>query len=171
MQKLNLKSIYKLCKSCRPSRKEYSKICVAIFWFFVNFYGFHKLQGKHTKGLRIFLWEDPWKVLDAHSYALGLHKTPHKEVRPCKAVLGHGGRRGRWNSGDLASGLGWGVAGEGLGVAQARFGSWFGVKRRQEACTTEIGSGSREDGCSGEPAAWPGQQVSTGAPVDPREAS
>jgi hypothetical protein len=36
---------------------------------------------------------------------------------------------------------------------------------------TEISGGGREGGCPGKPAAWPGQQVSTGAPVDPSEAA
>jgi hypothetical protein len=49
MQKMNLKSIYKLCKSCRPSRKEYNKICVAIFWFFCEFLRISQVAGKTHK--------------------------------------------------------------------------------------------------------------------------
>jgi hypothetical protein len=47
------------------------------------------------KGKETFLWEDPWKVLDAHSYALGLHKTPQKKVGPCNAARGAWGGAAR----------------------------------------------------------------------------
>jgi hypothetical protein len=35
--------------------------------------------------------------------------------------------------------------------------------------TADAGGGGRWRPCSGEPAAWPGQQASVGAPVGPRE--
>jgi hypothetical protein len=60
--------------------------------------------------------------LVAHSYALGLHKTPWKKLGPRNAVLGAWAAGFGGNLGDLAGGLGRRVAGEALGVA----GTWFG---------------------------------------------
>jgi hypothetical protein len=62
---------------------EHKKIAFVIFGFFCDFIRFSKLQLKHTKGVRFISRTDPWKVLGVHSYALGLHKTPQKEVGPC----------------------------------------------------------------------------------------
>jgi hypothetical protein len=54
MQKLKLKSIYMLCKNCRPSHTDHNKIGFAIFDFFVILYGFYKVRLKHTKGEESF---------------------------------------------------------------------------------------------------------------------
>jgi hypothetical protein len=72
----------------------------------VIFYGFYKLQLKHIKGVRFISRTDPWKELEVHRYTPALHKQPWKELQPCNVVLGPRGRRGRPDSGDLASGLG-----------------------------------------------------------------
>jgi hypothetical protein len=64
------------------------------------------VQLKHTKGGRIILLEDPWKVSNLHRSALGLHKTPWKFLGPCNVALEAQGRRGRPESGELTGGLG-----------------------------------------------------------------
>jgi hypothetical protein len=115
------------------------------------------------------LHKDPWKDFGAHSYALGLHKTPQKDVRPCNAVLG---ARGRWPRAipatSPASSVGkwlgriYGSRGLDLGAYLQRGGG-----RRARAVWS--GYGRRGSGCSGEDVAGPRQQMKAGSSTGPRE--
>jgi hypothetical protein len=56
---------------------------------------------QNTQRLKIHFARRPLDVLDAHSYAIGLHQTPWKELGPRNVVLGAMGRRSWWNSGEV----------------------------------------------------------------------
>jgi hypothetical protein len=59
MQKLQLKSIYKLCKSCRFCHQEYNKIGFAILVFFYDFLWFLQATGPRGKELKNLFGHQP----------------------------------------------------------------------------------------------------------------
>jgi hypothetical protein len=77
-----------LWESCSSGYTKHKKIEFAFFEFLHHFILNLQVAAITHKGGKIILHKDPWKDLGAHSYALGLHKTPQKVVRPCNAVLG-----------------------------------------------------------------------------------
>jgi hypothetical protein len=65
-------------ESCSSSYTGQNKIGFAIFGFFCDFIWILQIAGKtQRKGMNLFA-QGPWKDLGAHSYALGLHKTPQE---------------------------------------------------------------------------------------------
>jgi hypothetical protein len=118
MQKLQLKSIYKLFKRCRFCHQEYNKIGFTIFGFFCDFICIVQDTAKTHKRDRNFLRVGPRKDLKVHRNTLGLHKTPQQESRPRNVALGPWGRGGRPKSGDLAGVPGRGRVWEGYVVSQ-----------------------------------------------------
>jgi hypothetical protein len=83
-----------------------TKLSLLFLDFSTMFNRFYKFQLKHIKEERIYLLLAPWKFSKDHREVPGLHKTPRRYWNPYNATLGDWGRRGRWNSGDLAGGLG-----------------------------------------------------------------
>jgi hypothetical protein len=62
MQKLELKSIYILCKNCSSFNKEHNKIGSAIFGFFYDLIMNLQVTGHRGKNTRIYLLSRPWKI-------------------------------------------------------------------------------------------------------------
>jgi hypothetical protein len=100
------------------------------------------------------LHRGPGKAFQIHIHARGSRKTPCKERGRRNWVLGHGGRRFRPKSGELAAR----VAGEKGGETtrdspRLDLGAWLGEKRLPAGWTAAPGGGRRWSSCSGEPPA------------------
>jgi hypothetical protein len=69
-----------------------TKKLVFHFFIFLRFYNeFCKTRPKAIKDERIYLQVDPWKDLNLHRSALGLHKGPWKELGARNVVPGSAG--------------------------------------------------------------------------------
>jgi hypothetical protein len=123
-----------------------AKLGLQFLDFSTILYRIYKLQLKTLKGVRFISRTDPCKVLGVHSYALGLHKTPQKEVRPCNAALGSLGRRGSPDSGEAGGGDGRGSGWRGSRVHEGsicvltRGGERTGGRARRRPATAAAGS-------------------------------
>jgi hypothetical protein len=98
MQKLKLKSIYKLCKSCSSRHIEHKKIGFAIFGFFYDL--IQILQVTRAKGekLKNLLLRWPMELLNLHTNTLGSCKTdPRGKTLHTRALA----RRGKLADGKV----------------------------------------------------------------------
>jgi hypothetical protein len=141
MQKLKLKSIYKFRISCSSSHIEHSKIDFAIFGFFYDFTWILQDSDTTQRKRRIFFHNHPWKDLNFSTIPSVCAKAPGKCSGLAMWPPGLGGGAARGNPGDLAGGLGRGVAGEALGVAGDRFGCslWRKQCRRAGTAAATVG--------------------------------
>jgi hypothetical protein len=95
MQKLKLKSIYMLWKSCSSGYTEHNKLGFPIFGFFCDFIQFFQVAGKTHKRGRYVLRVAPWKTSKDHRQGPSLHQTPWNYLGLCNVVQGGKGRRSR----------------------------------------------------------------------------
>jgi hypothetical protein len=86
--------------------------------FCMIFYGIYKNQQNTCTIWDGVLHRGPWKVFQIHTHAPGSRKTPWKERGRCNWALGHGGRRFRPKSGELAARVAGERAGKRLGTHQ-----------------------------------------------------
>jgi hypothetical protein len=98
-----------------------TKSTTKLVWQFLDFstilYEFYKLQPKHSKGLRIFLREDPWKVLTFTDLPSVYAQVPGKNQDLAMWSLGALAGAVRRIPARSPAVLAGGVAGEGLGSA------------------------------------------------------
>jgi hypothetical protein len=71
MQKLELKSMYILCRNCNSSYTEHNKIGFAIFGFFYDFILNLQYTGSKSKSWKNLLALKPSELLKFHNYTLG----------------------------------------------------------------------------------------------------
>jgi hypothetical protein len=92
MQKLELKSISMLCKSCWPSHTEHNKIGFAIFGFLCDFKWILQFTAKaHQRG-RIFLALGSLELFNFTTLPSVLATSPSNPKNPHRGTL-DGGRR------------------------------------------------------------------------------
>jgi hypothetical protein len=132
MQTLELKSIYKFCKSCSSSRTEHNKIGLAIFVFFYDFILNLQVTAKTLNKGRIILRRDPWKFRTFTDLPLVCTQTPGKKQDLAMWSLGAWGGAVRRIPARPAAGL----AGEevrlGLGAPRSSMAAGVGVGRRRQ---------------------------------------
>jgi hypothetical protein len=93
MLKLELKSIYMLCRNCSPSQTEHNKIGFAIFWIFLRFYmDFTRCSWNTQKGEESFCKETPGKFWRLTYMPSVCAQAPGKKTNPAIGSTG----MGRW---------------------------------------------------------------------------
>jgi hypothetical protein len=78
MQKLSLKSMVMLCKSCRVIHQEPTKLSLHFSDFSRIFYEFYKIHPNTQYYSRLNFQEGPDKNFNLHRSTPGLHKDPYE---------------------------------------------------------------------------------------------